>query len=64
MKFPFTYHSKQDHALVCAYLDDAYQVVDLEAWDEINQHWITIPDNTNLYAEYLTDLHTELDEFR
>lgn len=64
MKFPFTYHSNYDHNVICAYLNDNYQVVDLEAWDEVQQRWITIPDNTNLYAEYIADLHTELDEIQ
>lgn len=60
MRFPFTYHSKKDHQLVCIDLDDQYQVMNIEVWDESNQHWRNVSGTSPVYADYLSDFQEEL----
>lgn len=60
MKFPFTYHSEQDHRLLCANMDEQYQLMHLEIWDDLRSHWQPISPENGKYAAYLTDLRQEL----
>ena len=56
MKFPFTYHSKKNDRLVSLNIDDHDQIFDIEVWDELNNRWLQIPEDTTYYNDYLIDL--------
>lgn len=60
MKFPFTYHSRKDHQLVCINLDDQYHIMNIEVWDELKQCWTTLSESSLTYDTYLSDFREEL----
>lgn len=60
MKFPFTYHSKNNGRLVCISLDDHYTIDHIEVWDELQCRWRQITPDNAAYHTYIDDFRSEL----